>query len=101
MQWLEVLVHIQECLEPNGIPSLLVMQRQSTTFPAQLNTFKTSSSMNVLLLPFNMGSRGLNIVEATHVLLVEPQLNISAELQAIGRIHRIGQTRWVWSLVEA
>lgn len=62
-------------------------------FQSNLTEFKTNRDVNVLLLPFHSGSNGLNIVEATHVLLVEPLLNVSTEQQAIGRVHRMGQTR--------
>lgn len=51
--------------------------------------FKTDSTQ-VLLMPLDVASAGLNLTEANHVLLVEPIPNLATEQQAIGRIHRLG-----------
>ncbi|KAG8380997.1 hypothetical protein BUALT_Bualt06G0075000 [Buddleja alternifolia] len=54
---------------------------------AQIET----KSAQVLLLLIQHGANGLNLLEAQHVILVEPLLNPAAEAQAVGRVHRIGQ----------
>ena len=46
-------------------------------------------------------SSGLTLVNATHVFLCEPLINTAIELQAVARVHRIGQhhTTTVWVYV--
>lgn len=58
-----------------------------------LKAFKQDPDMRAVLLPFKGGSNGLNVIEATHVFLIEPLLNVAVEAQAVGRVHRIGQDR--------
>jgi hypothetical protein len=86
-----ILEMIQNFLTENKLKSCLC--RNSLQFEAAIEAFKADSSVNVLLMPYSYGANGLNLVEATHVILVEPTLNKSQEAQAIGRIHRIGQTK--------
>ncbi|XP_048589960.1 E3 ubiquitin-protein ligase SHPRH isoform X2 [Nematostella vectensis] len=89
--WQDVLDVIAKALAEND-----VYFRHITTsrkLPEDLHAFKVDPDISVLLLPLQSGSNGLNIIEATHVLLVEPALNPAHELQALGRVHRIGQTK--------
>lgn len=88
--WEKVLDVIRDALIQNDIS----FRRLGTgeKFQNSLAQFK-AGSITVLLLPLKLGSKGLNLTEATHLFFVEPVLNPAEELQAVGRIHRIGQTK--------
>ncbi|KAF2212578.1 hypothetical protein CERZMDRAFT_41079, partial [Cercospora zeae-maydis SCOH1-5] len=55
--------------------------------------FRNDASIDCLLLDAKTDSSGLTLVNATHVFICEPLIQTAVELQAIARVHRIGQTR--------
>lgn len=63
--------------------------------------FREDPSKECFLLHARAHSSGLNLTNATHVFLCEPVINTAIELQAIARVHRIGQRRptTVWMYV--
>lgn len=89
--WTDILNIIAQALEENEISFKTLFS--GSKFQKNLAAFKSDEDIMVLLLPIHSGANGLNLIEATYVLLVEPVLNPAQELQAIGRVHRIGQTR--------
>lgn len=82
---------IVDLLQANSIEHRIA--RDNKSLQRFIDDFRHDREINVLLMPYSLGANGLNIIEATHVLLVEPTLNRGQEFQAIGRVHRIGQTR--------
>lgn len=71
--------------------------------PKGIQNFKSDPSIECFFLHAKAQASGLNLVNATHVFLCEPLINTAIELQAIARVHRIGQhqptTVWMY-LVE-
>ncbi|KAH7355853.1 SNF2 family N-terminal domain-containing protein [Pyrenochaeta sp. MPI-SDFR-AT-0127] len=55
--------------------------------------FRSHAAIECFLLDAKSDSSGLNLVNATYVFLCEPLINPAIELQAIARVHRIGQQR--------
>jgi E3 ubiquitin-protein ligase SHPRH len=68
-----------------------------------IEKFKSDPAVECFLLDAKAQSAGLNLVVANHVFLCEPLINTAIELQAIARVHRIGQQRatTVWMYLVA
>lgn len=77
----------------------------STRFDVKngIERFKSDPAVECFLLHAKAHSAGLNLVVASHVFLCEPLINTAIELQAIARVHRIGQYRptTVWMYLVA
>ncbi|CAN7050800.1 helicase-like transcription factor CHR28 [Brassica rapa] len=57
--------------------------------------FNNDPSVQVMLMSLKAGNLGLNMVSASHVIILDLWWNPTTEDQAIDRAHRIGQTRAV------
>lgn len=89
--WDQILQAIANGLDANSIE---FRSSYHGVFTAQIAAFKDASQdITCMMLNLKFGGKGLNLIEATHIFLVEPILNADEELQAIGRVHRIGQTK--------
>ncbi|ODQ45475.1 hypothetical protein PICMEDRAFT_13191 [Pichia membranifaciens NRRL Y-2026] len=66
-----------------------------------ITDFKRDPSITCFLLNTIAQAAGLTFTNASHVFLCEPMINLSFELQAVNRIHRIGQTKEtsVWNFI--
>lgn len=89
-QWQSVLDILKYGLRENGIKSV---ELSGADKKRAKRIFVENDDVSVFILHSRSQSAGLTLVEATHCFIVEPLLNQSVELQAINRIHRIGQTR--------
>ncbi|KAL0055911.1 hypothetical protein WJX82_005648 [Trebouxia sp. C0006] len=94
--WQDVLELVSHALQTNKMPYAYARGRKA--FDAAVADFKQTNSsqsqaVQILLLLVKQGANGLNLTEAQHVILTEPLLDPAVEAQAVGRVHRIGQTQ--------
>ena len=66
-----------------------------TEYPCMqaIEAFQKDPPTTVFLLSMRSGAVGINLTAANHVFLMEPAFNPALEDQAVGRAHRMGQTR--------
>ena len=83
---------VEEALRANGLRSIL-LRGGGNVAGRTVDAFRKSADIPVLLLHAEAQSSGLNLVCASTIFLVEPLVSHALELQALGRIDRIGQMR--------
>lgn len=82
-----------ETFEFNGSSSATKRDRQIREF--QATDDDNSSRPAVFVITLRAGSVGITLTAASHCFLMEPALDPATEVQAAGRIHRLGQTKHV------
>lgn len=95
-QFTSALDHIRVYLEDEGVVcSQLDGRDGQDEREEQIKDFSSDSedSSQVFLLSTRAGGLGLNLVKADTVILFDNDWNPQMDLQAIGRVHRIGQTK--------
>ena len=60
-----------------------------------IRSFQTERRAAVFVITIRAGSVGMTLTAANHVFLMEPMIDPALEVQAAGRIHRLGQTKAV------
>lgn len=75
----------------------VVMTGATSDRESVIDRFQNDPECSVLLMTLKTGGVGLNLTAADTVFIAEPWWNSSAQEQAIGRLHRIGQKSVVHS----
>jgi hypothetical protein len=90
-EWDEMLDLVQEALSKNGV-GFVRLKGERAAGKAR-REFREEEEVRCMLLNLKSGAKGLTLVEANHVFLLEPVFNAATEAQAVNRVYRIGQSK--------
>ncbi|KAJ5899279.1 SNF2 family helicase/ATPase [Penicillium taxi] len=95
--WTSHLDLIEIALRNAGLAGFVRLDGQMTLISRgkSLEAFATDNSVTILLATIGAGGVGLNLTSASRVYIMEPQYNPASVAQAVDRVHRLGQTRSV------
>lgn len=106
-QWQDLLVILAFAFDKANISYVSAKGSHAAAYKNRktdpVEEFKNKNSIKTCFL-FNAQAQasGLTLINATHIFLCEPLVNTPTELQAISRIHRIGQkkvtTVWMFAI---
>ncbi len=97
-QFVNMLDLLKYRLERGGFRCLQLLGHMSVDQRDDIiSQFKQDPGIKVLLISLKAGGVALNLTVASHIFIMDPWWNGSAELQAIDRTHRIGQHRPIFA----
>jgi len=73
----------------------LTGEKKSTEREGIVEKFNNDEKITAMFISLKAGGVGLNLTSATNVIILDPWWNIAAQMQAIDRAYRIGQTKKV------
>ncbi|KAF8118270.1 hypothetical protein N665_0005s0038 [Sinapis alba] len=95
-QWTGMLDLVEHSFVRNGVTFRRLDGTMSlVTRDKAVKEFNNDPSVQVMLMSLKAGNLGLNMVSASHVIILDLWWNPTTEDQAIDRAHRIGQTQAV------
>lgn len=106
-QWQDLLIILAFAFDKAGISYVLAKGSRVAAYKNRktdpVEEFKNQHNVKTcFLLNAQAQALGLTLINATHIFLCEPLVNTPTELQAISRIHRIGQkkvtTVWMFAI---
>ena len=93
-QFSDTLAWLRAELPKPGMSSRTITGDMSQSARARaLRDFRSDPPTTIFLLSLRAGAVGWNLTTASEVFVLEPCLNPALHVQAIGRVHRMGQTR--------
>jgi superfamily II DNA or RNA helicase len=95
-QFVSLLSIVRERLDKEGIV-YEYLDGQTTKRKSHVERFQNDPTCPLFLISLKAGGHGLNLTAADYVFILDPWWNPAAEMQAIDRTHRIGQTRRVFA----
>jgi len=81
----------REGIEHESIAGSMSQPKRHTS----MMRFAGERTCRAFVLTLKAAAVGLNLTCANHVYFLEPSMDIAQEKQAVGRVHRVGQTRAV------
>ena len=93
-QFVQMLQILEKDCAARNIPTHM-LTGQTKDRQSVVNAFQGDTGAGVFLLSLRAAGTGLNLTNASYVVLYDPWWNPAVEAQAIDRSHRIGQTQTV------